>query len=409
MSEMRNGSGVNREQALWKASAVFAPGFPRQSSDADRMQGKRRERTDFCDALTAAMNNGMPGYYSVYSFPRGHSQDGNIPKVDCIFIDLDVEGDEYDPNSDEPQFDAWKRDMSALLARVRMIASTIIDGEEEQHFRAALSGHKGLHLYLDFPTIAPSNGDFVQFKNGLKSYGEQVMSWLDATAGGVNIDRWVDVDASDLGRLARHPNTIHHGAAYDDTERWCVPVTISELAELHVEDYLELTEAPRWPDGYERNPSTTAGDKVVQAIRNASASKSTSSGSSTYNGSIIDEYEERSNEDLELADIDLLTSNYPCIAAFRERNDAFKHGNASHIMEVNVIGKLVEIQTPREVIHEFLSEIPGYEEGWTDEQIDTVIARQYSSFNCTEIASRAPQFCHGDSCAVYRRSEDVQK
>jgi hypothetical protein len=400
---------VNREKALWTASKVFAPGFPRQSSDAERMQATRFNRADFCDALNEAMDNGMPGYYSVYSFPRGHSQDGNIPKVDCIFIDLDVEGDEYDPHSEEPQFDAWKRDISALLARARMIASAIIDGGQERHFRATLSGHKGLHLYLDFPTIAPTNGDFIQFKNGLKSYGEQVMSWLDSTAGGVNIDRWVDVDASDLGRLARHPNTIHHGAAYDEKRRWCVPVTISELADLRVEDYLELTKQPRWPEGYARNPSSTAGDKVVQEIRSASSSKSSGSGSSTYNRSIISDYEEESNDDLELADIDFLTSNYPCIAAFRDRDDAFDHGNASHIMEVNVIGKLVELKAPREVIHEFLSEIPGYQEGWTDEQIDTVIARQYQSFNCTEIASRAPQFCHGDSCAVYRRSDDVQK
>jgi hypothetical protein len=352
----------------------------------------------------------MPGYYSVYSFPRGHSRDGNIPKVNCIFIDLDVEGDNYDPNNGETDFDDWRRDLSALLARARMIASAIIDGGEEQHFRATLSGHKGLHLYLDFPTIAPSNGDFNQFKNGLKSYGEQVMSWLDSTAGGVNIDRWVDVDASDLGRLGRHPNTIHHGAAYDDKVRWCVPVTLSELSDLRVEDYLELTEGPRWSDEYSRNPSSTAGAKVVQEIRNASAGSSRSGSGSTYDKSAISEYEEnRVNEDITIDDIGFLTSNYPCIDSFRERDDAFEHGNASHIMEVNVIGKLVELGVSREVIHEFLSEIPGYEEGWTDSQIDKIIARQYRSFNCNQIADRAPQFCHGDNCAVYRRSDDVQK
>ena len=213
---------MNKE--LWKASGVFAPDYPRQVSNAEKYQDRVGNRISLVESLEEAGAAEMPGYYSVYSFPRGHSQDGKIPKVDCIFIDLDVEGDDYDPKNGDTDFDAWRRDMSALLARARMIAKAIIDGGEQQHFRVVLSGHKGLHLYLDFPTVSPENGDFLQFKNGLKSYGEQVMSWLDSTAGGVNIDPWIDVDASDLGRLARHPNTIHHGAAYEDATS-CVPVS----------------------------------------------------------------------------------------------------------------------------------------------------------------------------------------
>lgn len=400
---------MNTDKALWKASGVFAPDYPRQSSSKYTIQDERHSRVDFCEALQSATDHEMPGYYSVYSFPRGHSRDGNIPKVDCIFIDLDV-SDEYDPKNEKTDFGAWRRDMSSLLARARMIANAIIDADQQQHFRATLSGHKGLHFYLDFPTVVPSNGSFGQFKGGLKEYGEQVMSWLDSTAGGVNIDPWVDVDASDLGRLARHPNTVHHEAAYDDTTRWCVPVTIEELANLKVDDYLELTEAPRWPDGYERTPSETAGEKVVQAIRNASSSSRTgSSESSTFDSGVINQYEEDANEDIELGDIAFLTSNYPCIAKFRERDDAFDHDNSSHIMEVNVIGKLVELGTPREVIHKFFEEIPGYEEDTTDEQIDTIIGRQYKSFNCNNIADRAPMFCLGSDCSVYNRNDDIQK
>lgn len=400
---------MNPDKALWNATKVFAPGYPRQSSDGHTIQKERNMRVNFATALEEARDNGMPGYYSVYSFPRGHSKEGNIPEVDCIFIDLDVEGADYDPKNGKTKFDAWCRDMSALLARARMIADAILEAEEEQHFRVALSGHKGLHLYLDFPTIAPENGDFGQFKGGLKKYGEQVMSWLDSTAGGINIDPWVDVDASDLGRLARHPNTIHHDAAYDDVTRWCVPITVAELADLTVDRYLELTKEPRWIDGYERNPSKSAGDKVVQAIRNASATASSNGNSSTFDSAAIEQYDDQAESDIEIEDISFLTANKPCIEAFRNRDDAFNHGSASHTMEISIVGRFVEMDVPRSVIHEFFSDIPGYSEGKTDEQIDKIIGREYKEFNCENIADRAPTFCLGSDCSIYNRAEEVQK
>lgn len=397
------------EKGVWKASGVFAPTYPRQSSDHRTMQDRRANRRDFCNSLVQASKNEMPGYYSVYSFPRGHSRSGNIPDVDCIFIDLDVEGGDYNPNEGRTKFDAWRRDMSALLTRARMIARTILDAGKEEHYRVTLSGHKGLHIYLDFPTIAPSNGSFEKFKAGLKEYGERVIRWLDTTSGGVNIDPWVDVDASDLGRLARHPNTIHHGAVYDDTERWCVPVTMDELASLRVEDYLRLTREPRWPDGYERNPSESAGEKATQAIRTASVSPSAPSRNNTSrpNPENVEQYE--ANEDIEAEDIPFLTSNYPCIQAFLERDDAWNYGNASHLMEVNVVGKLIRLNVPRDVIHEVFAEIPGYSEGKTDEVINDVLEREYNSFNCAKLASRAETFCLGSDCSVYRRNDDIQK
>jgi len=401
---------MKTQKALWRASGVFAPSYPRQSSDNHTVQAIRYNRAQFCDCLQRAMEAGMPGYYSVYSFPRGHSRDGNIPKVDCIFIDLDIPGDDYDPNTGATSFGAWKRDMSALLARSRMIASSILDEDQEQHFRATLSGHKGLHLYLDFPTVAPTNGEFGQFKRGLKEYGEQVMSWLDSAAGGVNIGPWVDVDASDLGRLARHPNTIHHGSAYDDETRWCVPVTIDELAELRVTDYMELTSSPRPPSGSKRYPSQSAGKKVVQAIRNApNSTRESETTSSVYNEAAVAEYTKNVNDEIEAEDIDFLTANFPCIQAFVKRDDAFGHRNASHVMEMNVIGKLVDLGVPNDVIHKYLADIPGYTETKTDEQIEKVIGREYSSFNCSKIANRAPQFCLGDKCQLYQKYSDIQK
>jgi hypothetical protein len=400
---------MDADDALWKATGVFAPDYPRQSSSKMTVQSRRNSRLELYDALESARGGEMPGYYSVYSFPRGHSRDGNIPKVDCIFIDLDVAGDEYDPKNGKTDFAAWRRDMSNLLTRARMIARAIIEEGRQDHFRVTLSGHKGLHLYLDFPTIVPSNGDFQQFKNGLRKYGEQVMQWLDSTAGGVNIEKWVDVDASDLGRLSRHPNTVHFGAEYDEKTRWCVPITMEELADLDVDSYLRLTRQPRWSAGLSRNPSESAGNKVVQSIRMAqSTSISRTGASTTFDSSSVAQYDEEANDNIELEDIPFLTSNKPCIKAFKERDDAFEYGNASHAMELSIISRFVSLNVPRDVIHEFFEQIPGYRESYTDKQINEVIGRQYKEFDCSTVIREAPDFCLGNRCSVYNRNDALQ-
>jgi hypothetical protein len=95
--------------------------------------------------------------------------------------------------------------------------------------------------------------------------------------------------------------------------------------------------------------------------------------------------------------------------AYFDRDDAFNHGNGSHTMEVNVIAKLAEKGVPRDVMHELFSEIPGYSQQETDEQINAVLGREYKSFNCETIAERCPQFCLGNDCGIYQRNEDIQK
>ncbi|AGM10933.1 hypothetical protein M193_gp061 [Halorubrum tailed phage 7] len=413
---------MNWEKSLWDASKVYGPDFPRRGSDDGTIQARRDNRAEFVAGLKAASEGGMPGYYSVYSFPWGHPMHENIPRVDCIFIDLDVADGKYDPNRGNTDFEDWRRAISALLARARMIASALIESDAAQHFRAVLSGHKGIHLYLDFPPISPEEGEFQQFKNGLRSYGEEVVDWIDSMAGGVNILPWVDVDASDLARLARHPNTRHHGAAYDDVDRWCVAVTIEELSEITVDDYLELTKRPRpMTPEMERNPSERAGRQVIQKIRTASVSSSRSGSISRYDPKAVKNYRENANDNIELEDLldPLITGNKPCIRAFREREDAYEHGQQSRMMELSIMGRFIDMGVPIEVMHEFFEVIPGYSEDYTEELITDLIGRGFKEFNCENIAGgydqdgqpvrgRAEEFCLGSECGVYSRNNDIQ-
>ena len=411
---------------LWDTSKVFAPNFPRVCADSRTVQGHRGNRGAFVAALEETLDGSNPGYYSVYAFPRGHSSDGYVPEVDTIFIDLDITKDHYDPDEGRTSYEAWRTDMSALLARARMLARALIENGQAQHFRVALSGHKGIHLYFDLDPIPPENGDIGQFKNGLGAYGRQMMATLDDLAGGLSIDRWVDVDASDLSRLARHPNTRHHGVAYTDEPRWCVPVTIEELATMDVDEYVRLTSSPRaLPDGYERVPSKAATAKVEQYIRNASSNgRPSGSGAQKTKAArqALEDYrEDVQNDDITLDDVLFLVKNKPCFAAFRERDDAYQYGKQSRMMELSIMGRLLEQRAPIEVIHEFFEPIPGYDEQFTNDILGDLLARdnEYGEFRCVTICGgcdddgktvegKAPEFCLGDRCAIYNRSDDLQ-
>lgn len=394
---------------LWEASKVWCPDFPRRASNAHSIQAPVENRGELVTSLQAAGEAGMPGYVSTYSFPRGHTDEGNVPNIDSIFIDFDIPSDRT--YRETGNLEDWKRDMSALLVRSKMVARALIDANLGEYWRWSLSGHKGLHGFLDFPTLSPDEGSFRQFKNGLSDYSEGLVEQLNEISGGVDIEPWLDVDSSDLARLVRHPNTRHHGVEHVASNRWCVPISTRELASLDdPNDYLTLTSGPREiPEGGERVPSENAGRTVAQYIRNASGSKMRAgSGSSVYSRAAVENYKEESNEKIEIGDLKFLTANKPCIWAFRERDDAYNHGSASRTMEIGVIKELTNKNVPIDVMVEFFEEIPGFDEEYSRNLIEDIIGRQYGPLKCENIIGNAEQFCLGSSCGLYEEArQDV--
>lgn len=407
---------TNYEKLLWDVSKVWCPNvgpdFPRRASNADKYQAPVENRYELVTSLMAAMDAGNPGFTSTYSFPRGHTDDGqNIPEINTIFVDFDIPADsEY--RKKNHTLDAWKRSMSDLLIRVQMVADTLIESGKAKHWRASLSGHKGVHLFFDFEPVHPGNGSYSQFKNGLKEYGDGMIDQLDEIAGGINIDPWVDVDSSDLARLVRHPNTRHPGAEHVD-ESWCVPVTMEELSDLTPEKYLELTSGPRsLPDGFERNPSKEATDEIALKIRSSNGRAKTSNPTgSVKNYAKVEQYKEESNEKISVSDIPILVSNKPCIMAFVERDDSYQYGIQSRTMEIQVMKELIQKQVPIEVIVRFFSPIDGWDEGKTRELVEDLISRYEGPFTCTNVWNDAPEFCvamNDGSCNVYDREQQQQ-
>lgn len=406
---------MNHEKLLWEASKVWCPNvgpeYPQRASTGQSYQQPVENRVELVENLLDAMDSEKPAFTSTYTFPRGHTDEGeNIPEIDTIFVDFDIPADSEYREKDR-SLDAWKRSMSDLLIRVNLIAESLIESGKAQHWRASLSGHKGVHLFFDFNPIHPSNGSYSQFVNGLKEYGDGMIDGLDEISGGINIGPWVDVDSSDLARLVRHPNTIHPGAEHVD-ESWCVPVSIEELVDLTPERYLELASGPRsLPDSCQRNPSSDATDEIELMIRSAGGRTSTSTPTgSVKNPRKVAEYKDESNEKISVSDIPLLVANKPCIMEFAKRDDAFSHGAASRTMEIQVIKELVkdQNQVPIDVVVDFFRVFDGFDEDYTRDLVEDIISRYDGPFTCQNIWNDASEFCvamNGGECGVYDRRE----
>ncbi len=383
---------------LQQAIAVWCSTYPRRVTSRQRWA---ENGADVERRIRNIYDEDIAPFISVYGFPNGHPKDGDVPAIDTLFIDFDIpKGGEYRSTNPDPQ--AWYRDMSGLLTRVREVARLLVKADSANHFRAALSGHKGVHLYLDFPAIDSTEGTIGQFKVGTKRYADELVEYLEDSTR-LDLEAWVDVDSSDMARLCRMPNTKHYGAssAFDE-DRYCVPVSVRELAEITPNKYVKLTRQPRpVPEGCTRVPNKKAGRIITQYIRESVARPKNIAGS-TYDPAAIKEYEKEANDRITLEDVPFLTSNTPCIWSFRERDDMFNHGAASHSMELNVIACLVGLKIPIDVIVEYFSDSDDFAEDYTRQQVETVIARNYNQFRCETVWEQAEQFCLKDSCNIYR-------
>lgn len=341
------------------------------------------------------------GFISTYAFPRGHPKGGNIPEVDTLFIDFDMESGEYDPDNADRQ--EWERDISALLVRARRLARFLVE-EDATGWRAALSGHKGVHLFLDFPTIPVSAGDYSSFVAGINEYATEITGHLIAETKISDLGRYVDVTSSDLARLHRAPNTLHPKATKALGEkRYCVPITLERLAEIDVDDYARLTNSPRTVPYDSREPNEKAGEIIEQYIRTANPDSFDrhSRGPSMKSQQRYNEYvEEIQNDNIDLEDVKFLTRDRPCVWRFHEREDKFNYGNQSHFAEIWAIRELQEKNVPVNVMHEFLANSPDYSEEQTDFIIRQILSRDYSRFTLESLLRKAPEFANPEECAA---------
>lgn len=392
---------MGREGLIRDALKTWAPAWPRRVT---RMQQTATSREAAAEMLLDAERNPRNApFVSVYSFPDGHTKEGNVPKVDTLFIDFDFEGGDYESGSGDVE--AWRRDMSHLLVRSRMVAQEIADHNPEC-WRASLSGHKGIHLFLDFPAIDREIASYQRFLGGMREYATGLVAQLSEDTGISDLDKYVDVVSSDLGRLCRVPNTLHSGATESfGEERYCVPVTIEELADLTVDDYLELTSEPRGVTKTVRVGSENAHDVVERHVLTTTQSGHSGSGSaSTVDWNRVEEYEEQADDDMTLEDVEWAVKNtkngHMCVWRFYERDDKYRYGNQSHYMEIYCIREMLEMGAPIETIKEFLDSAPEYDEEESEMRIKQMISRGYNRFSLGAVLRKAPEFTGYGDCAA---------
>jgi hypothetical protein len=383
------------------ALQTWAPTYPRR---AGVHQEVVESESAAVDRLLAADDSpdDIP-FLSTYAFPRGHTTANHIPRVDTLFIDFDFDGGNYESGSGDVR--AWRQDLSQLLVRARRVASYILESGQAANWRAALSGHKGVHLFLDFDPIPPSAGSQEQFAAGTEQYAHDLIDHIADETRLRSLPRYVDVTSSDLARLCRAPNTLHGGAtdSFGD-ERYCVPVSIEELADIDVDTYLELTAEPREAPRTARDPSAEVADVIQRYVTTAEATSADYvQGTSTVNYSLVEDYQERANENITLEDIQFLTADRPCVWNFYQRDDKYQHGQQSHYMELFCIRELLEHNVPIDVIHDFLDSAPEYDEEYSQERIEQIISRDYNRFTVEKILRNAPEFAASEGCQLCQR------
>lgn len=396
---------TDRAQKVASALNIWAPTWPRK---VNRQQVWARGVQDAVGKLASAEGDTTNApFVSVFSFPDGHTKDGNIPHIDTLFIDFDFDEGEYERGSGDE--DAWMRDMSHLLVRVRRVAE-YIDEHGRAGWRASLSGHKGIHMYLDFEPVSRELGGYGKYVTGTNEFANDLIDDL-ADETGIDLDEYVDVTSSDLGRLCRVPNTLHGGASMSfGEERYCVPVTMDELADMTPDLYRALTREPRPVPWDERNPNAEVSGRLAQYISTATESlSSTRRSSSVRNIAAYEHYvEEVANDDITLSDVELLTSDRPCVWNFYERDDKWDYGVQSHNMEMYCIRELQEKNVPVDVMKQFFNSAPGYDEEYTEMRIREVISRDYERFRTDTMLRLAPEFMASEGCGRCQRIMEQQ-
>lgn len=413
---------MNDTEYVQDALRAWASTYPRRVTKYQRSATSAPEAVELL--LEAEREPDNWPFISTYSFPNGHSSEGNIPRVDRLFIDMDVESDgEY--RSGREREDAWIRDMSRLLVRVRKVARFLLESESPDSWQASLSGNKGVHLDLVFPPISTANRTYGQFDNGMDAYVMAIAEYLKDETNISDLDEYIDVSSADLSRMRRVPNTLHDGAtAAFGEDRFCVPVTLRELASITPSDYIELTRARREvTDAMTATPSEQAAAVLTHHIQIAPESTRSSRSGSSSDVARLDAYVANQNDRIGVEDLEFVMTDRPCVSEFFTDPDAFKYRSGSHLMEMKAITEMAEKDVPIEVrrdddgniqtkrneptvlggtMVEAFSQHPDFDREYTRERVDEYLSRGYNPVSCEKIWQQADQFCLKDECGIWQ-------
>jgi hypothetical protein len=370
-------SAESHEYLVRDALREWCPSWPR------RVTQRQLWARDPDEALRYLEQDSGNGFVTVASYPDGPPGEGHVPRIESVFFDFDVPSDGLygrPESSAEASEVSWRLDMAQLLGVLSDVVGVMTDAGIIESWRFALSGHKGVHMFLDLPALPLDIGEQHQYSVGIDRYVTQFVGLIESEIG-YSLDRWLDVDSSDLARLTRLPNTQHPTASRLFGEaRYCVPVSAEELDHMTPGEYIELTRSPRLiPVASRRHDSENAYRKLVELI--AEASPRRRSAGASVSPTTVTAYDRAADDAITLygtsESVQSILMDTPAMWEWRSRDDAFAHGAESHYFEFAVILKLVANHVPRDMILQFFSEMNGYDEQFTRDRIATVISMGY--------------------------------
>jgi len=368
---------------------------------------------------------GRDAFISVYPFPEHlHPMEGGNPPVSTVFIDLDIESvglsdlrRRWD-HGDKSVVDQLLVLRMTLLMEVLKQAKALVSYLVRQniHPRILLSGFKGVHIFIDFPSVQFSSS--IVAKSIITKFLDEVDTRVaQDTSIQVNFDTSV---IGDLSRLCRVPNTANIKATkLLGRLQYAVPVTVDEFMKLTPEDYDKLCSSPRYIT-IVRNESHEVLVMLTRITENMDLDDvAITPRSSVKDPERLETYECECTTEI-LTDEDFEELNIrPCFKKVRRERISLD-GSGGHKMRIGAVMELAAKELSIPSIVRWFDFCSDYDPAITEASAKSIISRGYTDKNVNEYGREYRKglkcttiqrcgFCLGDVCEIHRRKSKEVK
>jgi hypothetical protein len=359
------------------------------------------------------------GFISVYSFPEHlHPKEGGNPPISTVFIDLDVESPELSDlrtcweHGDKTVVDQLLVLRMTLLRDVLRQAKAFVSYLVKQSIqpRILLSGFKGVHIFIDFPSVQFSSLEIAKYI--IRKFLDEVKIQV---AKETNIDVVFDTTViGDLSRLCRIPNTANIKATkLLGRPQYAVPVTVEEFMHLTPEDYDKLCSDPRYTPLVRKESH-----EVLVKLTKITEEMDLDEVAVTPKGTVkdperLEAYERECTKEI-LTDEDYEDLNIrQCFKKVRSEKISLD-GPGGHMMRIGAVMELAARGLSISSIVRWFDFCHDYDPAITEEAVKSLISRGYTDKYTDEYGSEHRKglkcetiqrcgFCVKDECPIYQR------
>jgi hypothetical protein len=402
---------------------IWAPDFPRRFGDPNQIWVNKY--ADLLRLIAKSTDTGHDAFISVYAFPEHlHPKEGGNPPVSTIFIDLDLESPEFSDlrnrweHGDKTVIDQLLVLRMNLLKEVLKQAKALVNYLVEIGLppRILLSGFKGVHIFIDFPSIQFSSIETA--KHIITVFLEEVKAkTYEDTGITVVFDTSV---MGDLSRLCRIPNTVNIKATkLLGCCQYAVLITVDDLASLTPEGYDRLCSTPRHVPITRRESN-----EVLVMLTRKTEDMDLDEVAITPKNSVkdperLENYERECTREI-LTDEDYDDLNIrPCFKKVHQEKISLD-GSGGHLMRIGAVMELARQELSIPSVVRWFDFCSDYDPTTTETAVKGIISRGYADkhideygqehrkgLRCTTIERCGS--CLGDVCPIYARKFKAKK